>query len=367
MKSITTYQTIGLMSGTSLDGLDIAYCHILQTGNQWQYDILNTKSVSYDPEIRDKLQRSIYLPADELLIFHNTYGTWLGEQVKAFVNDKNLEVDFVCSHGHTTHHQPQKGITFQIGSGQHLANASGLRTICDFRTNDVALGGQGAPLVPIGDRLFFGKYDFCLNLGGIANISFEKDGERIAYDVGLANMILNHITQLHRLPYDAEGRLARSGSIQSELLQKLNALEFYRLPFPKSIGYEWFVEEVVPLVAGSKESMENLLHTAIHHICEQIAVQVLGHTQKPASTLLVTGGGALNDFLIETLQKKLGDQVKVVLPTKKLIDFKEALIFALMGVLRWEGKINCLSSVTGAKADCIGGVVYYPISWPGCT
>jgi anhydro-N-acetylmuramic acid kinase len=208
--------------------------------------------------------------------------------------------------------------------------------------------------------LFFGKYDFCLNLGGIANISFEKDGERIAYDVGLANMILNHITQQHRLPYDAEGRLARSGSIQSELLQKLNALEFYRLPFPKSIGYEWFVEEVVPLVAGSKESMENLLHTAIHHICEQIAVQVLGHTQKPASTLLVTGGGALNDFLIETLQKKLGDQVKVVLPTKKLIDFKEALIFALMGVLRWEGKINCLSSVTGATRNCTGGVVYYP-------
>jgi len=355
-----TYKTIGLMSGTSLDGLDLAYCHIWQAGNRWQYDIKETKSVSYDLQMRDKLKHSIYLPADELLIFHNIYGTWLGEQVKAFVQDKNLEVDFVCSHGHTTHHQPQKGITFQIGSGQHLANACGLRTICDFRINDVAFGGQGAPLVPIGDRLFFGKYDFCLNLGGIANISFEKDGKRIAFDIGLANMILNHITQQHRLPYDGGGRLARSGKMKPELLQKLNALEFYRLPFPKSIGYEWFVKEVVPLVSESGDSMENLLHTAIHHICEQIAVQVLAHTQKPVSTLLVTGGGALNDFLVEILQKKLGNTVEVVVPIKKLINFKEALIFALMGVLRWEGKINCLSSVTGATRDCTGGVVYYP-------
>lgn len=348
------------MSGTSLDGLDLANCHIWQTENQWHYDIKKTKSVSYDSEMQEKLKHSIYLPADELLIFHNVYGTWLGEQVKAFVTEENLEVDFVFSHGHTTHHQPQKGITFQIGSGQHLANTCGLRTICDFRTNDVSLGGQGAPLVPIGDRLFFGEYDFCLNLGGIANISFEKEGKRIAYDIGLANMILNHITQQHQLSYDAGGRLALSGKINSTLLKKLNALEFYRLPYPKSIGYEWFVGEVVPLVTETNDSMENLLHTSIQHICEQIEVQVLDHTEKPKSTLLVTGGGALNDFLVETLQKKLGDKVEVVVPSKTLIDFKEALIFALMGVLRWEEKINCLSSVTGAARDCTGGVVYLP-------
>ncbi|MCG2460461.1 anhydro-N-acetylmuramic acid kinase [Flavobacteriaceae bacterium F89] len=360
MHQSKTYKTLGLMSGTSLDGLDLAYCHIWQTENRWQYDIKKTKSVAYDDDMRDKLKNSIYLPADELLIFHNIYGTWLGKQVKAFVSDLNLSVDFVSSHGHTTHHQPQKGITFQIGSGQHLANACGLKTICDFRANDVALGGQGAPLVPIGDRLFFGGYDFCLNLGGIANISFEKEGQRIAYDIGLANMILNHITQQHRLPYDAGGRLARSGKINSDLLQKLNALEFYRLPFPKSVGYEWFVQEVVPSVTEAKDSMENLLHTAIHHICEQIAAQVLNNTQKPASSLLVTGGGALNDFLMETLQKKLGNRAEVVLPSKTVIEYKEALIFALMGVLRWEGKINCLSSVTGAKRDCTGGVLYLP-------
>lgn len=359
-KEIKVYQIIGLMSGTSLDGLDLAYCHIWRTDDRWHYDIKNTKSVSYDSKMQDKLQSSIYLTAEELLIFHNAYGAWLGEQVWTFVAEENLEVDFVCSHGHTTHHQPQKGITFQIGSGQHLANSCGLKTICDFRTNDVALGGQGAPLVPVGDRLFFGDYDFCLNLGGIANISFEKQGKRIAYDIGLANMVLNHITQQHRLQYDAGGKLAGSGKINSTLIEKLNGLEFYRLPYPKSIGYEWFVEEVVPLIVETKDSMENLLHTAVHHICEQIAAQVRVHAQKPTSTLLVTGGGALNDFLIATLQKKLGDGVEVVVPSKTLIDFKEALIFALMGVLRWEEKINCFSSVTGATRDCTGGVLFLP-------
>lgn len=348
------------MSGTSLDGLDLAYCHIWHIGDRWQYDIKETKSVSYDPKMRDKLKNSIYLSADELLIFHNSYGAWLGEQVRTFVSGNNLEVDLICSHGHTTHHQPQKGITFQIGSGQHLANTCGLKTICDFRTNDVALGGQGAPLVPIGDRSFFGEYDFCLNLGGIANISFEKDGERIAYDIGLANMLLNHITQPFGLAYDKGGRLARSGKIGPELLKKLDALEFYRLPFPKSIGYEWFVKEVVPLISISGESMENLLHTAVHHICGQIVAQVLAHAQKPVSTLLVTGGGTLNDFLVEILQKKLGDKVQVVVPPRILVEYKEALVFALMGVLRWEGKVNCLRSVTGATRDCTGGVVYYP-------
>ncbi|MBT8298039.1 MAG: anhydro-N-acetylmuramic acid kinase, partial [Maribacter sp.] len=192
---MTNYNVLGLMSGTSLDGLDLAFCQISKTKGQWAYRLEQTKSVAYDVLMKEKLKNSIFLPADELLIFNNSYGEWLGEQVKIFIEENGLQVDFVASHGHTTHHQPEHGLTYQIGSGQHLANTSGVKVICDFRTNDVALGGQGAPLVPIGDRLFFGNYDFCLNLGGISNISFEKDGNRIAYDIGLANMILNHITQ----------------------------------------------------------------------------------------------------------------------------------------------------------------------------
>ncbi len=348
------------MSGTSLDGLDLAYCHIAKDKDQWSFDILETHSISYTTEMQLELKDAIFLMADELLTLHNEYGTWLGEQVKKFIETHSLDVDYIASHGHTTHHQPKKGLTFQVGSGQHLANTCGHKVISDFRTNDVALGGQGAPLVPIGDRLFFGEYDFCLNLGGISNVSFEQKGKRIAYDIGLANMILNYMTRKIDLDYDQGGERARTGAINPELLKRLNGLKYYLLPHPKSIGYEWFVEEVVPIVDSTDDQIENLLHTAIHHICEKIAQQIKLNSKEKSSTLLVTGGGALNDFLIETLQEKLGSAVRVIVPSKKIIDFKEALVFALMGALRIEREINVLKSVTGAKKDSSSGVLFLP-------
>jgi anhydro-N-acetylmuramic acid kinase len=251
-------------------------------------------------------------------------------------------------------------MTFQIGSGQHLANAAGYKTICDFRTNDVALGGQGAPLVPIGDRLFLGEYDFCLNLGGISNISFEHNDQRVAYDIGLANMILNHITAKIDLAFDKGGEMARGGTINPEMLKRLNKLAYYQLPFPKSTGYEWFVKQVIPIVDNTKDTTANLLHTAVHHICEQVAVQVNSQAVKTQNTLLLTGGGALNTFMTETLRAKLSDTIELIIPPKILIEFKEALVFALMGVLRLENRINVLSSVTGASRDSSSGVVYLP-------
>ena len=355
-----TYKVVGLMSGTSLDGLDMAFCHITKILDRWEYRIEQTKSVDYASVMKEKLRKSIYLSADELLIFNNNYGEWLGKQVKAFINENDLHVDFIASHGHTTHHQPENGITYQIGSGQHLANESGCKVVCDFRTNDVALGGQGAPLVPIGDRLLFGKYDFCLNLGGISNISFEKGGSRIAYDIGLANMILNHITQKIDLQYDKGGQLAASGNLNPKMLNQLNALEYYRLPYPKSTGYEWFTQKVVPIIESTQDSIENVLHTSIHHICEQIALQVLANSIREKATLFITGGGALNTFLINTLKAKLGEKVEVIVPSKILIENKEALVFALMGVLRIECDINVMCSVTGAIRDSSSGVVFLP-------
>lgn len=353
------HKVIGLMSGTSLDGLDLAYCHIWKSNNKWDFSIENTHSISYTPEMSTKLKNTISLNAEELLVFNNWYGTWLGEQTKEFIETSNLKVDFIASHGHTVHHRPEKGLTYQIGSGQHLANASGHTTICDFRTNDVALGGQGAPLVPIGDQLFFGDYDFCLNLGGISNVSFEHNGKRVAYDIGLANMVLNHITQKIDLAYDKNGAMAKTGSINTDLLQKLNALDYYKLPFPKSTGYEWFVEKVVPIVDGTEDNIENLLHTCIYHLCEQVAIQVKENTVKK-STLWVTGGGALNSFMIKTLQEKVGSDIQVVVPSPTLIEFKEALVFALMGVLRVENETNVFNSVTGATRDSSSGVGFLP-------
>ncbi len=348
------------MSGTSLDGLDLAYCHIWKTAESWTFSIEKTQSISYTQEMRAQLKNSIHLAAEELLCLNNWYGTWLGEQAKNFIDSNGLEVHFIASHGHTTHHRPEKGLTYQIGSGQHLANASGHKVVCDFRTNDVALGGQGAPLVPIGDRLFFSQYDFCLNLGGISNISFEHGQKRIAYDIGLANMLLNHITQKKGLAYDKGGELARKGTLNVKMVQQLNALEYYSLPFPKSTGYEWFVEKVVPIVDGTQDTMENLLHSCVHHICEQVALQVKANSPNKKTSLFVAGGGALNTFMMEILQQKLGATTTLVLTDPTLIEFKEALVFALMGVLRLEGKNNVLSSVTGASRDSSSGVMFLP-------
>ena len=354
------YKVIGLMSGTSLDGLDLAYCHIWENDNSWNFELKETKSISYDPKMKAQLKDAIHLPPDKLLILNNEYGEWLGQIAREFIDENDLKVDFISSHGHTTHHQPENGLTYQIGNGQHIANASNCKVVCDFRTNDVALGGQGAPLVPIGDQLFFRVYDFCLNLGGISNISFESKGKRIAYDIGLANMILNYITGKIKLSFDDKGQLARKGTINRQMYDELNALEYYKLPFPKSTGYEWFLEKVVPIVEITKDSIENLLHTSIHHLCEQISIQVKENIHKEENIIFVTGGGALNDFLMETLQKKLKDSAKIVQSNKELIEYKEALVFGLMGVLRMESKTNVLSSVTGAKSDSSSGVIFLP-------
>ncbi len=355
-----TYKVIGLMSGTSLDALDLAYCHIRKNLTRWEYEIRATRSISYDKKRYEKLKSAIELPADQLFRLHNDYGTWLGEQSRLFKEEEGLEVDFISSHGHTVHHQPENGMTFQLGSGQHLANASGIRTVCDFRTNDVALGGQGAPLVPVGDHFLFASYDFCLNLGGISNISFHRDGKRIAFDIGVANMLLNHITAREDIPYDKGGAMARKGEVLPSLLKSLDNLAYYRKPYPKSTGYEWFTTEVAPLVDATEAPMESLLHTAVHHICGQIGQVVRKLSPKGKKTLLVTGGGALNTYLTEVLQEKVGDDISLEIPSRQLIEFKEALVFAFMGVLRIEQEINVLSSVTGARRDSSSGVVYLP-------
>ncbi|NNE02710.1 MAG: anhydro-N-acetylmuramic acid kinase [Eudoraea sp.] len=354
------HKVIGVMSGTSLDGLDMAYCHIWKKQETWEFDIKHSSSIPYDTTMQKKLQGAIELPADQLLSYHNSYGSWLGNQIKMFAENAGLQVDYVASHGHTIHHKPEDGITFQLGEGQHVANASGFKTICDFRTNDVALGGQGAPLVPIGDQLLFKSYDFCLNLGGISNISFELNNQRFAFDIGIANMILNHITRQHGLPYDDGGKLAKKGTILPGFLAQLNALDYYTQPYPKSTGYEWFAGEILPILNSVDAPKESLLHTSIVHICEQVAMQVKALAGEGQHTLLVTGGGALNTFMMEVLQDQLGDTIRVVIPNKQLIEFKEALVFAFMGVLRSEHEINVLHTVTGAKTDSSSGVVFLP-------
>lgn len=354
------YNVLGMMSGTSLDGLDLAHCQIWKEEGNWCFKLNTCETIGYRDDMYEKLKNAIHLSQQEHTELHVQYGEWLGRQAKKFLEKNGLEVDFIASHGHTSHHRPDEGITFQLGDGQALANAANKKVVCDFRSLDVELGGQGAPLVPIGDELLFSAYDFCLNLGGISNISFRKDGERIAYDIGMANMPLNYLTEKIGMKYDEGGRLAKSGKVVPELLSKLNELEYYRQPYPKSTGYEWFSEIVAPLLNGTEAPIKDMLHTVIHHNCEQVLHAVQKEQTTTHCKMLVTGGGALNDFFVETLQSKLGTDCAVHLPPKKIIEYKEALVFALMGVLRVENQINVLCSVTGAKRDSCSGAIHNP-------
>lgn len=353
------YSVLGMMSGTSLDGLDLAHCSIWYDGH-WRFSIHECETITYAKERKWQLQNAIHLSEKEHLKLHIDYGKWLGEQAKYFMDRHGVNPDFIASHGHTSHHRPDEGFTFQLGEGQKLAGTADKKVVCDFRTLDVTLGGQGAPLVPIGDELFFDSYDFCLNLGGISNISFRENGKRIAYDIGLANMPLNHITAKIDLDYDENGQMAKSGQLIPELMEKLNGLEYYTLPYPKSTGFEWFVEKIIPLIDSSKQSAADLLHTFILHNCHQIADEVKKHSKSGQSKMLVCGGGALNSFFMDTLSSKLQGSCEVVVPPDELINFKEALVFSLMGVLKIENKINVLSSVTGASQDSCGGKIYEP-------
>ncbi len=349
------------MSGTSLDGLDLAYCHFSKQGNHWDFEIKATHTISYENKIRSRLKNAIDAGVEDLFVLDRKFGIFLGTQAAEFIDRNNLIVDAIASHGHTVHHRPDLGFTIQIGCGQQLANTTGIRTIANFRQKDISLGGQGAPLVPIGDHNFFKEYTFCLNLGGIANVSLEKEGKRIAYDIGIANMLLNYLSSKLDLPYDKDGAIARSGCINEGLLEKLDALDYYRLPPPKSTGYEWFHSEIQPLVDGSDSPVEDLLNTSVHHIATQIKQQLLLHTNGIKAKLLVTGGGAHNGFLIQILKEELGSQVEVIIPPEEIISFKEAMIFAFMGALKLSAEINVLSSVTGATKDCCSGIVYDPV------
>lgn len=351
-------QILGLMSGTSLDGLDMALCEFHESEQGWSYRILSTGFRAYDEPLRGKLRTAIGAKPEELLRFHERFGQWLGTQARDFLGREGARPHAIASHGHTVHHRPDEGFTFQLGAPQQIALATGLKTIGDFRSLDVALGGQGAPLVPVGDQLLFGAYDFCLNLGGICNVSFEQDGKRAAYDMGIANMLLNHLCAPLGIAYDREGMIARKGSLNPDLLKALDALPYYAKPYPKSTGFEWFQEAILPLLQQSPDRAENQLHTAVRHIAGQTGRQLQALSSH--GSVLVTGGGALNTFLIEVLQEQLGPGFSIEMPPVELISFKEALIFALLGALRLKGQTNVLASVTGASRDSCSGVVFLP-------
>ncbi|QCR24090.1 anhydro-N-acetylmuramic acid kinase [Pontibacter sp. SGAir0037] len=356
---MNTYHVIGLMSGTSLDGLDIAYCRFTYENENWIYNILNANTLIYEDKWIDSLREAENMGARELIALDHAFGKFIGEQVQLFVQNNQLQPDFIASHGHTVFHQPEQHISLQVGNGAYIAAHAQLPVVCDFRTLDIALGGQGAPLVPVGDALLFSEYDFCVNLGGIANISFPApEQKRLAYDVCACNMLLNQLASAAGMPYDAGGSLARSGSLLPDLLEQLNAPAFFKAPYPKSLGKEWVLVHSLATLAACKASPADKLHTTCHHIAQQLK-SALKPLHKGIHKVLLTGGGAFNTFLAELIQKYLGPDYKVEVPAPEVVSFKEALIFAFLGVLRWRNQANSLSSVTGASTDNVGGAIYW--------
>ncbi|HET8837644.1 MAG TPA: anhydro-N-acetylmuramic acid kinase [Flavobacteriaceae bacterium] len=341
------------MSGTSLDGIDLAYVRF-EKKQSWKYCFLATETIPYSAFWKNRFRNALFLSNGDLQKLNNEYSEFLGRKILNFIEENQpTKLDAVCSHGHTIKHEPNNGITLQIGNLPILAEIVNKTVVCDFRKQDVFLGGQGAPLVPIGDKLLFPEYDFCMNLGGFANISTEKSGKRIAYDICPVNTGLNFYAQKLGFEFDFNGNIAASGKVDENLLKNLNDLDFYKKNAPKSLGMEWVNKNIFPLLENSKLPFKNILATYTAHCAFQIA-KVLGNDRE--KTALFTGGGAYNKFLVKSIEQKT--ETRLFIPEKNLVEYKEALIFGFLGVLKLRDEINVLSSVTGASKDHSSGVVF---------
>lgn len=348
-----SYSCIGLMSGTSLDGLDICYCCFSKENSQWNFKIITAETVSYSPEWKEKLQKAYSFSSQDLYELHILFGIYLGQETQKFITKNKIEnLDFIASHGQTIFHQPEKKYTLQIGYGAAIKEITGITTICDFRQQDVLFGGQGAPLVPIGDKYLFSKFDACLNLGGFSNISFDdENNHRIAFDICPVNIVLNHLAKQLGSDFDKNGAFSRKGNFNIELFDALNSLPYYTENYPKSLGFEWVERNIFPLLNSS--STEENLRTFTEHAAFQIKEIFKKYSLK---NILVTGGGTYNSYLIELLQNT--ESYTLHIPNKEIIDFKEALIFAFLGLLRFRKENNILSSVTGAHHDHCSGIIF---------
>lgn len=346
------YLVLGLMSGTSLDGLDIALCQFNKTDNHWQYQINKASTVSYPTLLHQRIANAHTLPALDFFRLQRDFSTWIALQINNFLDKVQEKPMLIASHGHTIFHLPNERLTLQMGSGAIISAETGLPTVTDFRSTDIALGGEGAPLVPIGDKLLFSQYDACLNLGGIANISYNENDKRIAFDISLCNIPLNYLAQQLHHSYDPNGTFAQNGKLDLSLFKQMNHFPYFNLPHPKSLGREWFEENFLPLLQKSTLTPNDQLRTT----CEHIAHQITRTLPPTIHNILVTGGGAKNKFLIKRIQEL--SSAEIIIPDNIIIDYKEALIFAFLGLLRYQKQQNVLKEVTGASKNSCSGAIY---------
>jgi anhydro-N-acetylmuramic acid kinase len=356
------YRVIGLMSGSSLDGLDIAFVELHETSGKWSYELRQCACYEYSPDWVQALKTAPTVSALDYQLLHASYGRYIGELVSRFIQEHELEfqVQLIASHGHTTFHYPGKHMTAQLGDGAAIAAITGINVVSDLRSVDVALGGHGAPIVPIGEKLLFPGYDAFLNIGGIANLSWNLPTGYIGFDVAPANRVLNMLANEMNLSFDKDGQLASSGKLMPDLLTALNQLDYYQKPNPKSLGNQFGTDTVYPMLYRSG-STQDLLRTFTKHVAVQVrrAVEKVRPPDTTQPRLMISGGGAHNKFLVSEISEELASiGVEATVPANEIIDFKEAVIMALIGVLRWREEYNVLASVTGASRNSIGGAVW---------
>ena len=349
------YTALGIMSGSSLDGVDMALCEFVKKNEQWSFTIQKAHTYPYSEEWKLVLRSLPEKTEKKIRETGIEYGRFLGNLVNEFLSGFPVKPDLIASHGHTIFHEPDQGFTLQIGDGETICHLTGMTTINNFRSKDIEMGGQGAPLVPIGDELLFPEYDFCLNIGGIANISYSENGKRLAFDVCPANQLLNYLSLQLGAPFDKDGFFAGLGKLNKELFDALNSDPYYRKEKPKSLSNQYVLESFIPKIESVESSVEDKLYTVVKHIAFQVNRAV---SRFPGGKLLITGGGAHNGFLVKAIELETGH--RIIIPEKEIVDFKEALIFAFMGVLRIRNEINCLASVTGAKEDSCCGDIFLP-------
>lgn len=349
------YKVIGMMSGTSLDGLDLAYCVFQNGASGWKYALEKTATLKYSANWLARLSQAHTLSGVELMALDAAYGSYLGKAARAFADKHALKPDFVASHGHTVFHQPQRNFTTQIGNGFNLHAACSLPVVHDFRMQDVALGGEGAPLVPAGDKFLFHEYDVCLNLGGIANLSVDVKGKRIAFDVCFCNMGLNFLAEEAGKKYDKGGALAAGGSVNGKMLRSLqNVYKKFRTKRP-SLGREIFEKHVFSILSDKKIPLADRLCTFTESAANEICDAIKLYIKNPR--VLCTGGGAFNSFLIARMLEHGGDDITFIIPEDDVVKFKEAVVFGFLGVLRVREEVNCLRSVTHALRDTSSGTM----------
>ena len=367
--SAKTYHAIGLMSGSSLDGLDIAFCKfVLENENISAWELLKAETIPFSEMWQSRLA---HLPNQSAIVYaktHTYFGHYMGELVIDFMSRNSILPGFIASHGHTVFHHPDKRMTAQIGDGGALAATTSLMVISDFRTQDIAIGGEGTPLAPAADKYLFDGYDFYLNIGGIANVSCNVNGKMIAFDIGGANQVLNGLANLANQDYDDDGKIAASGEVVDILLEEVNSIDYFSKKYPKSLDNQWVVKNLLKKYREYPESVENRMRTAVEQLAEQTVSSVLQIIENEGLTnkkyrMLATGGGVFNSFLMQRMQELFKEKIdlEIVIPKKETIEFKEAILMGLLGVLRLENIPNCLASVTGARRDTVGGAIYAPV------